>query len=373
MYSSRSQLLPMPISPSHKLLLNSDSFYSTSQLRYSPIVPPFIGGYQLLRQADDVTKIVYKRLLREPDIQLFGRVNTLPDGSNDIASVMPPEQMQRGNLPPSRFHSSERQSKSQEETIGIQETSANNNTQQSLADDIDEYLSSMNLDKLSQAERVYVEQNDQLDPYIPPSGAMRQVTRPEILGPTNVTDSLQQNQLQSGGPHDPYSRDDTKSRKFSRLDPLSAAAGFIRFYGLAAEFSLDLSNIFRDTNGECKEVRLLSQRLGQYSELLQSACGVMTTMSFSEELRGVGTSILYDNERLTKELEALLSRYAQIFRYRLLRKFTWNVMKRDIMDMMEQIDFLKSSLSLILQLYQVKMTEGQIQMPRQSSPGQNLP
>lgn len=372
MPGSRSQLLSMHISPPHKLLLNGDTFYSTPQLRYSPIVPPFIGGYQFLRQVDNITKIVYKRLLRGPDMQRFGRVNTLPDGSNDIAPVMPLDQMQSRNLPPSRFHSSERQSKSEEERIRFQETSANYNTQQSLADDIDEYLTSMNLDKLSQAERVHVEQNDQLDPYIPPSGAMRQVTRPEISGPPNVTDSLQRNQLQSGSPHEPCSRDDTNTRTFSRLDPLSVSAGIIRFYGLAAAFSLDLSNIFRDTNGECKEVRLLSQRLGQYSELLQSACGVMTTMSFSEELRGVGTSILYDNERLTKELKALLS-CAQISRYRLMRKFTWNLLKRDIMGMVEQIDFLKSSLSLILQLYQVKMTEGQTQMSRQSSPGQNLP
>lgn len=373
MFGSRSQLLSMPISPSHKLLLNDNSFYSTFQLPYSPVVPPFIGGYQFLRQVDDVTKIVYKRLLSRPDIQLSGRVNTLPDGSIDIAPAMPLEPMQRRNLPPSRFHSSERQSKSQEETIGFQETSANNNTRQSLADDIDEYLISMNLDKLSQAERVHVEQNDQLHQYIPPSGAMRQVTGPQILGPNNVTDSLQRNHLRGSSPNDPYSRNDTKARNSPRLDPLSAAASIIGFYGFAAELSLKLSNIFRDTNGECKALRLVSQRLRQYSELLRSAHGIMTAMSFNGELRGASTSVIYDSERLTKELEALLSRYAQIYRYRLIRKLTWNLVKRDITDMAEQIDFLMTSLSLMLQLYQVKMTEGQIQMSQQSSRGENLP
>jgi hypothetical protein len=76
-------------------------------------------------------------------------VNTLPDSSNDITPAMQLNPIQGGNLPPSRFHSSERQSEIQKETIRFQETSANNNTQQSLADDIDAYLTSMNLDKLS--------------------------------------------------------------------------------------------------------------------------------------------------------------------------------------------------------------------------------
>ena len=369
----------MSVSPSHNLLLSDGPFYSTSHthtrlppLRYPPIVPPLMGGYQLLHQVDDVTNIVYKRLLKRPDIQLSGRVNTLPDDSNDMTPAMLLDPTQRGSIPLSTFHSHEREAKSQEETLVFQGTSANHNIQQSLADDIDEYLTSMNLDKLSPAERIHVEQNDQLHPYITPSDAMRQITSPQILGPANVTDSLQRNQIQSGSPNEPCSRDDTKASKFLRLDPFSVAVGITGFYGLAAEFSLNLSNIFRDTNGECKEVRLLSRRLGQYSELLQSACGVITAMSFSEELRGAGTSILFDNELLTTELETLLSGYARIYRYRLIRKLTWNLVKRDIMKMVEQIDFLKSSLSLLLQLYQVKMTEGQIQMSRQSPGGENL-
>jgi hypothetical protein len=95
-------------------------------------------------------------------------------------------------------------------------------------------------------------------------------------------------------------------------------------------------------------------------------------MSFSEELREAGTSILHDNECLTKDLEALLSRHAEIYKYRLIRKLTWNLVKRDILNMVEQIDFLKSSFSLMLQLYQVKMTESQIQMSRQSHRSENL-
>lgn len=96
--------------------------------------------------------------------------------------------------------------------------------------------------------------------------------------------------------------------------------------------------------------------------MLQSACGVVTAMSFSGEIRGAGTSILHDNECLTKGLEVLLSRYAGIHKYRLIRKLTWNLVKKNILNMVEQKDFLKSSISLMLQLYQVKMTESQIQM-----------
>ncbi|KAJ5691588.1 hypothetical protein N7488_012323, partial [Penicillium malachiteum] len=68
------------------------------------------------------------RLLSKLDIQLSGRINTLPDTSIVTADAMPLKAMQTRNLPPSKFHSSERQSKSQEETIAFQETSANNNT-----------------------------------------------------------------------------------------------------------------------------------------------------------------------------------------------------------------------------------------------------
>ncbi|KAJ6050220.1 uncharacterized protein N7446_005540 [Penicillium canescens] len=371
---SRSQLPPMTVSPSHNLLRNDGSFYSTSEVRYSPIVPPFIGGYEHFRQVDDLTNIVYKRLLTRPAIQLAGRVNTLPDNPNDIISSTPFDSMQRDNLPSSTSHSRERQLATGEEPLEIQGTSAKHSAQQSLADEIDEYLTSMKLDKLSREERVYVEQNDQLHPHPPLSGAMQQRTRPQILGLSNVIDSLQPYQDQTSGSNEPYSRYDTKAKasKSPRLDPLSAAASIIGFYASAAEFSLKLSNIFRDMNGECKEVRLLSQRLGQYSELLQSACGVVTAMSFSEELRGAGTSILHDNECLTKDVEVLLSRYAEIYKYRLIRKLTWNLVKRDILNMVEQIDFLKSSLSLMLQLYQVKMTESQIQMSRQSHWSANL-
>lgn len=364
----------MTVSPSHNLLRNDGSFYSTSQVRYSPIVPPFIRGYELFRQVDDLTNIVYKRLLTRPAIQLPGRVNTLPDNSNDIISSTPFDSIQRDNLQPSTSHSPDRQLTNREEPFEIQGTSANHSAQQSLADDIDEYLTSMNLDKLSREERVYVEQNDELHPHPPLSGTMRQRTRPQILALSNVIDSLQPYQDQTSSSNEPYSRYDTKAKasKFPRLDPLSATASIIGFYALAAEFSLNLSNIFRDTNGECKEVRLLSKRLGRYSELLRSACDVITGISFSEELREGGTSILHDNECLMKDLEALLSRYTEIYKYRLIRKLTWNIVKRDILNMVEQIDFLKSSLSLILQLYQVKMTESQIQISRQSHWSENL-
>ncbi|KAJ5086715.1 hypothetical protein NUU61_008022 [Penicillium alfredii] len=377
MISSRSQLLPMSVSPSHNLL--NDGPYSTSHththlapLRYSPIVPPLMGGYQILHQVDHITNIVYERLQKRPDIQPPGRVHTLPDDSNNTTPAMPIDPTQRGSLRPSTFHSLEQQAKSQEETLAFQGTSAKHSIQQSLADDIDEYLTSMNLDKLSQAERIEVDRNDQLHPYITPSDTMRQFRSPQILGPANMTGSLQPSQIQSGSPNEPCSRDNTKASKFRRLDPLSAATSITGFCVLAAEFSLKLTNIFHDMNGECKEARLLSRKLGQYSELLQSAAGVIDAMSFSEELQGAGTSILFDNALLMSEMETALSGYARPYRYRLIRKLTWNLVKRDIMKMVEQIDFLKSSLSLMLQLYQVKMTECQIQMSQQSSRGENL-
>ncbi|KAJ5860728.1 uncharacterized protein N7529_008038 [Penicillium soppii] len=371
---NRPQSPSMAVSPSHNQLRNDGSFYSISQVRYSPIAPPFIGGYESYRQVYDLTNIVYKRLLTRPAIQLPGRVNTLPDDSNDIILSMPFDSMQRENGPPSTSHSSEQQSTNRHDPLEVQGTSALYNAQQSLADDIDEYLTSMKLDKLSWEERVHVEQNDQLHPYPPPSVPLRQSTMTHMLGLGNVVDSLQPDRNQSSSSDEPWSRYDTKAKasRFPRLDPLSGVASILGFYALAAELSLNLSNIFRDTNGECKEVRLLSQRLRQYSELLRSALSVITAMSFSEELRAAGTSILHENECLMKEMDALLSRYARIYKYQLVKKLTWNLVKRDSLNMVEQIDFLKSSLSLMLQLYQVQMTESQIQMSRQSHRPENL-
>ncbi|KAJ5691589.1 hypothetical protein N7488_012324 [Penicillium malachiteum] len=195
----------------------------------------------------------------------------------------------------------------------------------------------MNLDKISQAERVYMEQNDQLHQYIPPSGTMRKVTRPQILGPTNIIDALQSH-FQNSSPNNPFSRNDTKTRKFPRLDPLFVAASITGFYRFATKLSLNLSSIIHNINGEYKELHLVSQNFRQYSKLLRSAQGIMTAI----------TSIIYDSERLTKELEVLLSRYIQIYnlRYsdRLMRMLTWNQVKQDIMDIAEQIDFLMTSL-----------------------------
>lgn len=236
----------MIVSPSHNLLRNDGSFYNTSEVRYSPIVPPSIGGYELFRQVDDLTNVVYKRLPTRPAIQLAERVNTVPDNINDNISSTSFDSMQRDNLPPSTSHSREQQVTNREEPLEapleipleIQGTSANHNAQQSLADDIDEYLASMNLDKLFREERVYVEQNDKLHPLPPLSGAMRQRTRLRILGLSNVIDSLQPYQDQTSSSNEPYSRYDTKAKasKSTRLDPLSAAARIIGFYALAADF-----------------------------------------------------------------------------------------------------------------------------------------
>lgn len=55
----------MTVSPSRNLLRNDGSFYNTSEVRYSPIVPPSIGGYELFRQVDDLTNIVYKDSRRD--------------------------------------------------------------------------------------------------------------------------------------------------------------------------------------------------------------------------------------------------------------------------------------------------------------------
>ena len=99
----------------------------------------------------------------------------------------------------------------------------------------------------------------------------------------NMNDS-QSHKVRSSSQNERHFRNDTKKPNFSRLDPLSAAASIIGVYGYAAEISLKLTNIFRDMNGSC-QVLLLSRRLEQYTGLLISASGVVTTSMFSGELR----------------------------------------------------------------------------------------
>lgn len=154
--------------------------------------------------------------------------------------------------------------------------------------------------------------------------------------------------------------------RFLRLDPLSAAASVIRACGYAAEMSLRLTNMFRDMNGAFKEVRPVSQKLRQYLMLLHSASEVVPTLMFCEELGELGSLLLHENEKLMNELKELISSYGLNSTFRLARWLKWRMGRKDISNIVDQIDSLQTSLSIVLQLYQAKITENQIQIYRQS-------
>ena len=102
---------------------------------------------------------------------------------------------------------------------------------------------------------------------------------------------------------------------------------------------------------------MLSNRLMQYSGLLQIAAETIRNSMPAGELQDLGWEILKDSKETMLEVEKIVGRFKAGHAHQIARALKWQSNKTSVVSMMEEVESLKSTLSVMLQLYQVKSTE----------------
>lgn len=350
------------------------AYQSTHRMQqYIDWNPISLDGNDLFRRVDDLTDLVYERLLTRPNIQLQsrGRIHTIPD---DCSLNIPPPQLDPiregqilqpiGDLIEPPISSG----RGAVESTGIEDR--NHDT---LASEINEYLLSMNLEELSEHEREYMSRINSGSRHFLIDQPMEETAESHRQGhdgtsgqpqPSNAQGSSQQNA------HFSSSKRSSWSFGTDPLDALSLAASIIQFVDFAAKISFKLTSAYRHTSDSPRELQDLSKRLMQYSGLLRTAAEVVRTSMPTGELQEIGWKILEDSRQTMKGVESLLDKYRIRPGQRLVSAFRalqWQSAKKNVGAIMEEVESLKSTLSVMLQLHQITMTENQIQMAEERS------
>jgi hypothetical protein len=218
----------------------------------------------------------------------------------------------------------------------------------SLVSEFNEYLLSMNLDELSTQEKEYFSRNDT----IPPQYLLQELSVEETAGPDYQDGISGQPQLSTAKERSRGSKMFSNPSGVDAFSTISFAVGLLQVVSSAAKSSFNLMNF---TKVVPKEVRALSTGLMRYSEILHAAVKVISLSTPDGGLQQLGDAILQDNLHTMKEVEYLMIR-ATRSSGKLVGPLRWRSFKRDVETMMEGLESLKSTLSVMLQLYQVKMT-----------------
>jgi hypothetical protein len=218
----------------------------------------------------------------------------------------------------------------------------------SLVSEINEYLLSMNLDELSTQEKDYLSRNDT----IPRQYLLQELSVEETAGPDYQDGISGQPQLSTAKERSRGSKIFSNPSGVDALSTISFAVGLLQVVSSAAKSSFNLMNF---TKVVPKEVRALSTGLMRYSEILHAAVEVISLSTPDRGLQQLGEAILQDNLHTMKDVEYLMMR-ATRSSGKLVGPLRWRSFKRDVETMMEGLESLKSTLSVMLQLYQVKMT-----------------
>jgi hypothetical protein len=326
--------------------------------------PNLIDENDLFCRVNDLTGLVYGRLLSRPGTlsQSYGRINTLPDDYSVNISPQQLDSFREDKAPQAAADLTEPALPSRQEAIeGTGTEDSNHNT---LASEINEYLLSMKLDELSEQEREYVSRNNSSSRQLLMDQPMEETTESHRQGhDDNSGQSQPSNAKGSSRPNPRFHSSKKPSRSFG-LDPLSVvglAAGILQLVGWTAKTSFNLTSF---NSVVPRELKALSKKLIQYSGILQVAAEVIHTSMPTGELQQLVWEILSDSRKTMNEVENLVLR--RVTKGSFVAALQWWSTKKDVETIMEETESLKSTLSVMLQLCQVKMTENQIQMAERS-------
>jgi hypothetical protein len=332
------------------------------------------GGFQF-RKIEDLTDLVYERLLSRPGItgplKISGRVNTLPDNFSLHASLREPHSNPEGRELQYAVESKQISTPPQLESGATEnESGGEESNPNTLEDEINEYLVSMNLEELSDQEREYINLGTSASGLL-----LLEAPRDGDVG----GEDHGQNQTSSPSEPERNSRSKSKTERFSSsknpfksfgsgIDTLTAfalAANVIQFAEFATQIAFKLSNISRSSSEMPQEVYVLVKQITQYSRIMQIAGQIIRTSMLGpqDELPALGMDILSDSQRTMEGVQSLLQKYGAIdgLHGRVVGAVRavarWQLNKNKVMALVDQIESLKTNVSIMLQLYQVKMTE----------------
>ena len=314
------------------------------------------------RRVTEITDIVYERLLTRSAMPLAssGTVRTLPgDNTTNLVPLrLAPIAENPAVLPP--LNSTELL---RPEFRGLTTDAASKQTEgtghDTLVDELNAYLRHMNLEPLSEQEGHCTNLNPSSKDSrpLPIDNTSQQPTEaPARRVPRNGPERAQRGH----GSHN----QDKSTRTFDwGLDSFSMDRGLVPLGLLqlvtdSARLSMTASQLFRGDGFE--EMNNLSRRLSQYSSLLQTASHIIGTAMPAGVLQNLGLEILDDSQQLMKKvvsvLEGCAPRGLRILRWA-ITAVNWDVQKRRVAAVIEHMESLKSTLSVMLQLHELQLME----------------
>jgi len=311
---------------------------------------------------DHLADIVYERLLTRPGMPLesYGRIFTLPD---DFESKRPQRQLP-STLVKTALQSvvgtTEQRLLGQEEFANgeifpeIEEESDN-----TLADEINEYLLSMNLDGLSEQDVEYLDQNTNvtlLSHIEGPPGESTGFPNQTYVDPSEQPRPSKPRESTIHKARFRSSRRSSISSGFGPMEGLGLAANMVSFVDMATKISFNIMAIYRSASGAHPELLALSRRVIQYSGLLKITAEVIRTAVPASELQNMGWEVLNDSTKAIDEVQHILEELKVKSGRRIMAAVTssvrWEFRKERVQKIMEDLESLKSTISVMLQLYQ---------------------
>lgn len=140
------------------------------------------------------------------------------------------------------------------------------------------------------------------------------------------------------------------------MEGLGLAANMVSFVDMATKISFNIMAIYRSASGAHPELLALSRRVIQYSGLLKITAEVIRTAVPASELQNMGWEVLNDSTKAIDEVQHILEELKVKSGRRIMAAVTssvrWEFRKERVQKIMEDLESLKSTISVMLQLYQ---------------------
>ncbi|EED12731.1 hypothetical protein TSTA_052530 [Talaromyces stipitatus ATCC 10500] len=275
-----------------------------------------IDSLDMLGRVNDITDLVYERLLtRRPGLLLadHGRIYTIPDDVSISVSYPPLNTISHGRTLPSTGHLNEVSVLNQhhvqlahERTYSVQ--------QNTLASEINEYLRSLNLEELSERE---AEQVNQM------SSQRLLLNEPEEESSEPLPQKTENNRDQPQP-----SGSDEKQRRKSKFHHRMSSFGFPMDALSGASLAIGITQFIASA---------AKQRLGW--DIIQES---QVAIREVENILNI----------LTYRTETGWQKYMLI-----MRIMIWESNKKRVLSLLDEIESLKSTFSIVLQTHQIQISE----------------
>ncbi|KUL87842.1 hypothetical protein ZTR_03172 [Talaromyces verruculosus] len=313
-----------------------------------------INSLDMHERVDNITDLVYEHLLtRRPGLLLadHGRIYTLSDNvsSPTLDTIPDPHTLL------SSGHSDEVPGLDQQH-VQLAHERTHSVQEGSLAGELDEYLRSLGLEELSEWEAEYVDQISS--------------QRFLLNGPEeDFSESETENHRDQPQP----SRLDDKKGQRSKFRRRMPSFGFSTNALGGASLAISIAQLIDSaartsfyimkSKNAYKELVMLSRRIHQYSSILETATNVICT-SMSAGQQKLGWDIIRQSQAAMSEVESIVNVRAgsglwqtqrELVRIMRIMWLPWE--RKRVLSLMDEIESLKSTFSIMLRTHQVQISE----------------